>query len=323
MNPSGVWAIGVDIGGTKIKVAAVDAEGGLGRCVFGPTENVLGPAAVREKIVAAVEEISRGAASAPAGIGIGVAGQIGPERGIVRFAPNLSWQDEPLQEDLHRSLGLPVVVINDVRAATWGEWLHGAGQGCGDLVCLFVGTGVGGGVVSHGEVVSGCSNTAGELGHIIIQMDGPPCTCGNRGCLEALAGGWAIARRAREEIAADPAAGASLLKTAGGRAEDVTAVHVQQAASEGDALAARIYEEAAEALVAGAIGIVHAFNPCRLILGGGVVEGMPRIVDRVREGVCRLALRAAREPLEVVAAGLHNDAGVIGAASFLLHSLKK
>jgi glucokinase len=102
---------------------------------------------------------------------------------VVQFAPNLDWHDVPLQADLNESLDLPVTVMNDVRAATWGEWLHGAGQGCADLVCLFVGTGIGGGVVSGGRMLSGCSNTAVELGHITVDLHGPLCHCGNWGCL--------------------------------------------------------------------------------------------------------------------------------------------
>ena len=110
---------------------------------------------------------------------------------------------------------MPVVITNDVRAATWGEWLHGAGQGVEDLICLFIGTGIGGGVVSGGRVLTGASNSAGELGHMTIDLHGPPCTCGNRGCLEALAGGWAIARRALQAINDSPAAGEALLRGGG------------------------------------------------------------------------------------------------------------
>jgi glucokinase len=145
-----------------------------------------------------VQNLRQGA-SPPVG-GSGSAGQIDPEHGMVRFAPNLGWHNVPFQSDLAGALGLPVVVTNDVRAATWGEWLHGAGKGCNDLVCLFIGTGIGGGVVSGGKMLSGCSNTAGEVGHMIINLHGPPCSCGSRGCFEALAGGWAIARQAREAV---------------------------------------------------------------------------------------------------------------------------
>jgi glucokinase len=315
--------MGVDLGGTKVEVARVHAAGTLIERLRRPTDVKDGVDAVEDEIVAAVRELEERAGSSPAGIGIGVAGQIEQDSGIVRFAPNLEWHDVPLQSDLSRALRLPVVVANDVRAATWGEWLHGAGQGCDDLICLFIGTGIGGGIVSGGHMLSGCSNTAGELGHIPIDLHGPECHCGNRGCLEAHAGGWAIARRAREAIAGKPEAGARLLEMAGGRADDVTAQIVAEAAHQGDPLAQKLVDEVAEALIAGATGLVNAFNPCRLILGGGVMEGMPELLDRIDGGVRQRALAAARDPLQVLPAQLHNDAGVVGAAALALRANTK
>jgi glucokinase len=315
--------MGVDLGGTKVEVARVHAAGTLIERLRRPTDVKDGVDAVEDEIVAAVRELEERAGSSPAGIGIGVAGQIEQDSGIVRFAPNLEWHDVPLQSDLSRALRLPVVVANDVRAATWGEWLHGAGQGCDDLICLFIGTGIGGGIVSGGHMLSGCSNTAGELGHIPIDLHGPECHCGNRGCLEAHAGGWAIARRAREAIAGKPEAGARLLEMAGGRPDDVTAQIVAEAAHQGDPLAQKLVDEVAEALIAGATGLVNAFNPCRLILGGGVMEGMPELLDRIDGGVRQRALAAARDPLQVLPAQLHNDAGVVGAAALALRANTK
>ena len=207
MAEQDLWAIGVDLGGTKVEVAQVDSAGQVRQRLRRPTDVRDGPAAVEAEIVAAVRELRQAVDAPPIGVGVGVAGQIEAASGAVRFAPNLGWHDVPLQADLQQALGLPVAVTNDVRAATWGEWLHGAGQGCDDLVCLFVGTGIGGGVVSGGRMLTGGSNTAGELGHMTIDLHGPPCHCGNRGCLEALAGGWAIARRAQEAIGADRSAG--------------------------------------------------------------------------------------------------------------------
>jgi glucokinase len=306
-----LWAIGVDLGGTKVEAAQVDTEGQVRQRLRRATDVKDGPAAIEAEIVTAVRELQESVGSSPAGVGVGVAGQIEPASGVVHFAPNLGWHDVPLQADLSRTLRLPVVVTNDVRAAAWGEWLHGAGQGCGDLVCLFVGTGIGGGVVSGGRMLSGCSNAAGELGHITVDLHGPVCHCGNQGCLEALAGGWAIARRAQEAIAADPAAGASMVQMAGGQQTAVTAKIVAQAAHAGDPLA--------RALIAGAVGLVNAFNPCRLILGGGVIEGLPELVDRVDQGVCERALEAASAPLQVLPAQLKNDAGVVGAAALAMH----
>jgi len=317
------WAVGVDLGGTKVEVGGVDARGRLLKRMRRPTEVKSGPAAIEAEIVDAVGEMEESMGSPPVGAGVGVAGQIEADTGAVRFAPNLDWHDVPFQADLSRALGLPVVVTNDVRAAAWGEWLHGAGRGCDDLVCVFVGTGIGGGIVSGGQMLSGCSNTAGELGHITVVLDGPLCHCGNRGCLEALASGWAIAQQAQEAVAAKPDGGAMLLKLADGQQKAITAEIVAQAAKDGDVLAQRLLDEALQALIAGAVSLVNAFNPCRLILGGGVIEGLPAWVDQVDRGVRQRALAAARAPLQVVSAALHGDAGVVGAAALSLRRATK
>jgi len=318
-----VWAIGVDLGGTKVEVASVDSGGLLHHRLRRPTNVKGGPGVIQSDIVAAVRDLSERAGSPPVGVGVGVAGQIDSNQGAVQFAPNLGWRDVPLQADLTQALGMPVVVTNDVRAATWGEWLHGAGQDGDDLVCLFVGTGIGGGVVSGGRMLTGCTNTAGELGHIVIDKDGPPCTCGNRGCLEAFAGGWAIARQAQKAISIDPSAGSYLLGLAGGQREAVTAEVVARAAHAGDPLALRVINEAANALIAGAVSLVNAFNPCRFILGGGVVEGWPYLVGQIDQGVRQQALAAATRSLQVLPAKLKNDAGVVGAASLAIRSFTK
>jgi glucokinase len=323
MDSSDLWAIGVDLGGTKIEVAGVEANGKLRQRIRRPTQAERGPAAVKADLVAAIKTIKNSFGPLPVGVGVGVAGQIDSLNGTVRFSPNLGWEDEPLREDLRQALGLPVFVTNDVRAATWGEWLHGAGQGCADLVCLFVGTGIGGGVVSGGQVLSGCSNSAGELGHITIDLNGPSCRCGKRGCLEALAGGWAIARRAQGLMAEDPQGSAFLLEIAVGKLEGVTAEMVAQAFQKRDPLALRVIDEATKALIAGAASLVNAFNPCRLILGGGVIEGLPELVGRIAQGVREQALKAAAEPLQIMLSELHNNAGVVGAAALAMRSIDK
>jgi glucokinase len=314
------WAAGVDLGGTKLKVARVHEDGAIQDSTKVKTRVESGHRGIESDILDAVEMLQARAGAPPVAVGIGVAGQIGAADGTVRFSPNLSWHNVPLQADIERSLGLPTVVVNDVRAITWGEWLHGAGRGFDDIVCLFVGTGVGGGVISGGRMLSGCSNTAGELGHIVVDVDGPECTCGNRGCLEALAGGWAIARLARQLATEDAKGGERLLGLAGSL-EAITAKTVALAAHDGDALSVTIVEKAAKALVAGAVGLVNAFNPSRLILGGGVISGMPRLIDRVREGVGHFALPAAATNIEVVPGVLGSDAGVIGAASLVMRTV--
>ena len=215
------------------------------------------------------------AGSRPVAVGVGIPGQIEEETGVVLFAPNLGWRKVPLLADLRHLLGMPVAVTNDVRAITWGEWVHGAGRGIDDIVCLYVGTGIGGGVVSAGRLLSGCTNTAGELGHITVDMDGPPCTCGNSGCLESIAGGWAIARQAQQMIREDGQAGKTLLAFAEGSVDAVTAETVARSASAGDSLSLALLEKVGRALTAGCVSLVNAFNPCKLILGGGVIDGVP------------------------------------------------
>ncbi len=314
------WAVGVDLGGTKLEAARVDAGGKIKDSLKMPTKVDGGPPLIEADIAQAVAVLRDRAGSRPVGVGVGTAGQIDRRSGAVHFSPNLDWHNVPLCADLEGLTRLPVIVTNDVRAITWGEWLHGAGRGFDDLICLYVGTGIGGGVVSGGQILSGCTNTAGELGHITIDINGPPCTCGNRGCMEALAGGWAIARDARQKIRQEPMAGRIMLDLAGGIREDVTAETVARAALSGDTFAQRILADAGSALIAGCVSLVNAFNPCRLILGGGVIDGVPELIETIRLGVKRFALAAASASLEVLPGVLGSAAGVVGAASLAMRT---
>lgn len=317
-------AVGVDLGGTKIAAALIDESGQILQSNRVPTDVDGGAKAVMRQISKGVKELtdSEKSSTAAVGVGIGVAGQIESGTGLVHFAPNLDWHDVPLQSELSSELSAPVVVTNDVRAITWGEWLHGAGKGCNDLICSYIGTGIGGGVVINGTVLNGCSNSAGEIGHIVVELQGPQCTCGGRGCMEALAGGWGIARQAREAVAADADTGARLLQLVKGKREDITTKTVVQAYREGDELARKLIARAEQALIAGMISLVNAFNPCRLILGGGVIDGLPEWVEQVEKGIGERALKAATGSLQVLSAKLGDDAGVIGAAALAMQSFR-
>ena len=311
---SEVATIGVDLGGTKIETALVDAAGRILASHRQLTNPEKGPDAVVADIVACVETCLGKAGKMAQGLGIGVAGQL-DRMGTLRLSPNLpGWRNVPLKVKLEDALGMPVVINNDVRAAAWGEWQHGAGRGMDDLICLFVGTGIGGGVVSGGRLLDGCGNTAGELGHMTIVVDGRRCHCPNRGCLEAYAGGWAIAERAQEAVLTDTQAGQRLIALAGG-VQRISAATVTKACSEGDPLACHLVGETAQYLAAGLIGIVNAFNPCLLVLGGGVIQGRPEYVSEVEHTVRQNALQTAVEGLHIVIAALGNKAGVIGAAA--------
>ena len=248
-------------------------------------------------------------------MGVGVAGQIEAGAGLVHFAPNLDWHEVPLKAELEKALGLPVVVTNDVRAITWGEWLFGAGKGVDDLICMFVGTGIGGGVIAGGRMLAGSSNTAGEIGHLCIDMHGPLCTCGNRGCLEVFAGGWAIAARAQNIARTHPPEAELLLQLADNQLDDITAEIVAEAYYRGDPLALHLIGEAVEALVAGMVSLINTFNPRLIILGGGIIDGLPEIIDQVDAKVRWRCLSVAAANLRIVASRLGGKAGVVGAAA--------
>lgn len=322
-NLQGTYAIGIDLGGTKLETGLINESGELLHRQQHATRVREGFKQIEIDIAKAVGEIQKKTSQPITAVGIGMAGQIDPLKGVVKFAPNLKWHDVPLKEDLEQMTNLPVFITNDVRAATWGEWLYGAGKGCQDLVCLFVGTGIGGGIVSKGQMLTGASNTAGELGHIPIDLDGPICSCGNRGCFEALASGWAIAKRAQDAIKREAKSGEEILQGAKGNLEEVSAKHVIQAAIQKNALALEIIHEASKALIAGCIGIVNAFNPSKLILGGGIIKGFPDFIPWIESGVKQFALKAATVSLRVESAHFKEEAGVIGAAAWALENFAK
>ncbi|MGH9825797.1 MAG: ROK family protein, partial [Blastocatellia bacterium] len=232
--------LGVDLGGTKIKTALVDSSGRVVDSKLFPTDSSRGADVVIQAIAESALRFLGGASPAKA-LGIGVAGQV-DKTGTVRFAPNLGWTDVPLGSELRRVLGIPVVVVNDVRAAAWGEVQHGAGVGVEELVCVFVGTGIGGGIVTGGRMLTGCTFAAGEIGHLTLVAGGRKCHCPNYGCFEAYVGGWAIADRAKEAAAADPAAGSAMISRAGS-VDKIVGRTVSSSFHEGDQLATKIIEE--------------------------------------------------------------------------------
>jgi len=196
------------------------------------------------------------------------------------------------------------------------------GKGVDDLVVIFVGTGIGGGVVSGGRMLEGCSNTAGEIGHATLIVDGRNCSCPNKGCLEAYAGGWAIAERAQEAVQANPEAGKALISLAGG-VEKITAALVSNAFHEGDILSSQLVRETAQYLSAGLVGIVNSFNPCLLIIGGGVIDGLPELIKTAESFIKKRALKVAAQNLKVIRAVLGNEAGIVGAAALAQDRLKE
>jgi glucokinase len=318
------WAIGIDLGGTKIEAALVDTNGNMVGRQRITTDASIGYEAILDHIATIVNTIADQNKDKPyCAIGMGVAGQIEKNTGVITYSPNLNWKNVPLAADLSKKFNKPVAICNDVRSATIGEWLFGAGKGCDDLVCIFVGTGIGSGIVSAGKVLEGSNNTAGEIGHITIDLHGPECHCGNNGCFEALAGGWAIARDLKKAVSDDAAAGKTLLSIAGGDINQLSAKTLEEGIKQNDFLSTQLINNLAEYLIAGGASIVNAFGPKRFIWGGGIIEGMPELLPVIEKGIIKRALQAATNSLEIIPAKLHNDSGVIGAAAYALQTLKK
>jgi glucokinase len=309
------FTLGVDLGGTKIDTALVDSSGKIIYSYYRLLNPAKDPDLAIFEIVESVSICLKESGKTASGLGLGVAGQIDKTQGIVRRSPNLpDWKDVPLKSRLENLLQIPVVVNNDVRVIALGEWKYGTGKGINDLVCLFVGTGVGGGVVSRGHLLEGCQNTAGELGHITIVAAGRKCHCPNEGCLEAYVGGWAIAERAQDVVRANPEAGKFMVSLAG-NISNISAITVSQAYRNNDALAHRLIKDTAKYLSAGLVSIINIFNPCLIILGGGVLQGFPELVPLVEKRVRENALQTALENLRISTGSLGAKAGVIGAAA--------
>ena len=313
--------IGVDLGGTKVKTALVDSKGKIIAEYAYPTQSEKGPASVINDILVCTQTcLNQTDRAKVTAIGIGVAGQV-DLNGVIQYAPNLNWHTIDLKAYLERQLELPTIVVNDVRAATWGEWCYGAGQNVSDLIVLFVGTGIGGGVVTDGRLLKGCNNTGGELGHTTIIVNGRQCHCPNKGCLEAYAGGWAIAERAQEAVQMNRKKGEGITQLAG-RLEDITAAHVSLAYHENDPVAQQLVNDTCMYLSAGIVGIINAFNPCLFVFGGGVIEGLPIMISKIEQLTRDRALKASVENLKFIKAALGTSAGVIGAATLARASIR-
>jgi glucokinase len=238
--------------------------------------------------------------------------------GRIAFAPNLEIGDRDVAAPLSKRFGRPVLVVNDANAAAWGEYECGAGRGTTHLIMLTVGTGIGGGAVIDGRLYTGSRGFAAEFGHIpVTAPDGPRCPCGSRGCLEAMASGTALARMAQEQIGNNP--DSVLLDLAHGDPARITGAMVGEAGRSGDSFACELLKQLGTWLGVGMAGLAKAFDPDRIVVGGGVAENGDAFLEAA---VDELSLRFAGqvEPPEVVTATLGNDAGVVGAALLALKS---
>lgn len=309
-------AVGLDIGYTNIRGVLLDDDGRVLRRARSLTDPSRTPQGVLAQAYCMIAELADG--EDIAGVGVGIAGQCDAATGVVHCGPNLWWDDEPFRDKLSSAVSGPIVLRNDVQMATLGEWRHGAGMGAEDIVCLFVGTGVGGGAIIHGRLLGGTSGCGSHFGHVSVSLDGPRCTCGRIGCVEAYAGGIGIAKQARDKVREDTISGLCLLRMVDDSVERITAREVSEAVMQGDPLALEVRNGIAAALISGVASVVNSLDPELVVLGGSVVTGFPGMFEEVRDGVMDAVLPPIRPSLRIVRPELGDIAGAVGAASLVL-----
>jgi glucokinase len=312
--------VGIDLGGTKISTALVDNAGRVIAYDYRETHASEGPEAVIGRMLDAARGVMTRAGVTPAqvaAVGIGAPGPLDIDAGVVVAPPNLpGWDYVPLRQLVEDALGITTFLENDANAAALGEHRFGAGRGTAHMIYVTVSTGIGGGLILDGKLYHGADGMAGEIGHVTIMPYGPHCGCGNRGCLEALASGTAIARQARESVVRGvPTLMADL---AGGDAKRITAKLVAEAASQGDVEAQEILAEAMNYLGIGMANLVDLFNPQLIVIGGGLTNIGEALFGPVRRAIDRRALRSLAQRVRVVPAALGDKVGVLGAAAVAL-----
>ncbi len=311
-------AIGVDIGGTNVKMGLVDVRGRIVSQTTFLTEAGAGRPQLMRRLVAGIRTLSQEArlrGIRVLGAGIGAPGAIDVEKGRVYFFPNLpGWKNVPLKTDLTRALRLPVFLDNDANAMALGEFLFGAGRGCRDMIALTLGTGIGGGIVLGGKLFHGHAFSAAEVGHIVISEDGPVCGCGNRGCVETFIGNGYFVRELQKKMKQGRRSVLSKWTASG---KELTPLLAAQAARAGDALAKEAWNTAGERLATALAGLINVLNPERIILGGGVAQNGPILFKPLVRALHKKAFPIAACSVKVLPAALGVDAGLIGAASLV------
>lgn len=321
MAKTKLYALGIDLGGTKVLTSVVDVmTGEVVSSVRKRTKAEKGQDFISKRTVELASQALADAKLPNGGeivaVGVGAAGQIDHQTGVILEAPNLGVRNLDLADLLGKAFGKPVAVGNDVEVATLGELYYGSGRGYTDFICVFVGTGIGGGIVQNGRVYTGLTGTAGELGHMPVAADGRICGCGNRGCLEAYASRTAITKaimaeihHGRKSVLADEAElqlkqGETIIRSG----------LLADAIKQNDALTIEIVTEAADYLGYGLGGIINFYNPECVILGGGVIEAIDLLFERACNRALAVALSQPARHTKMLRTKLGDFSGVVGAA---------
>lgn len=308
--------IGIDVGGTNVKIALVDGEGKIIYSNSVPTYAQMGYEYTVNNIKQAIRDLMKETntdAKEIEGIGFDFPGQVDYKTGVVKLAPNIpGWINVPIAQMIEEEFDIPTRIDNDVRCAALGELKFGAGKGCENFVCITVGTGIGSGLVINGQLVRGAANAAGEIGHIKLQMNGGPiCGCGDTGCLEAFASGPSIVAMAQEYLKGGKS---TKFREMAGADGEITPYIVAKAAEAGDPVAKRIFEIIGTYIGMGLVSVINLLNPEKVIIGGGVAAAGDLLLDPIRKTIKERAMVVAGNSVEIVPAELGNSAGVIGAS---------
>jgi glucokinase len=314
-------ALAIDLGGTNLRCGVVSAQGELLAESSQSSGSDEGPRAVVRRIARLVELVADDQGlEDDVPIGVVAPGPLDPQAGIVRYAPNLKgWNEVPLRALLEESTGRAVLLGNDANAQALGEYYFGAASGVENLVYVALGTGLGGGVIAEGKLIDGVAGLGGELGHTTVNLNGPRCTCGSQGCVEAYCSGWAIARDGQALVDSNRSAG--IAEIAAGR--PVEAPAVSQAAARGDEPAGAVLRQAGWALGAALGNFVNIFNPEMIVIGGGLADIGALLIDPARAALRHFALPDMLDGLELRDSALGSKTGIYGAAALVFHQGEK
>jgi glucokinase len=308
------YYLGLDLGGTKILTGLADSSGKIITRSRRDTEAELGEDKIIENMVATIEDVLEKSGVKKEQIktlGIGSPGPLDSKKGIIIENANLPWKNVQLVERMESELGIKTLLQNDANAAALGEKWFGAGKNVDNMVYITISTGIGGGAIINQELFTGVNDNACEIGHTVIDPNGPECGCGNHGCLEAFSSGTSIGKRAKEAAAAGESK--EMLELADNIVEDIDAVICAQAAYQGDQVAKEIFKNAGYHLGIGLGNVVNTFNTEMIILGGGVMKAADLFLDEAIKTMEDIALAGSLEMVTVKEAELGSDIGLIGA----------
>ena len=304
--------LGIDCGGTNVKMALVNARGKILHSTLQKIDYDCAPKkSVAAIAIGAKNYLREQNVESVGSIGLGIAGDVDPMTGSVRFSPNLGWKNVAFGKMLRAYFDVPVRIANDANCAALGAYFLDAKQDCQNLICLTLGTGVGGGIILNGKLYSGSSGGAGEIGHMSLKQDGRACKCGNFGCLESVVGAWGIIETARQGLKQNRA---PILKKMLKQGQEISPKLIADAADAGDNFCKEVWQRTGEYLGAGLVNLVNIFNPQRIVLSGGVSKSGDRFLQPALKILSERAFESSAKMVKVSLSKFDERLGVVGAA---------